>query len=84
MVRCLFILLVVFGLNACTLIEDIVMSMPISKTSECCYMNGTKDTIFFTCKRQRTKKMEIAITNQGSNDRLFFGIHSSGTEMQFH
>ena len=71
MVRCLFILLVVSGLNACTLIENIVESLPYKKTRECCYINGSKDTVFFDCKRQKTKKLEVSIATGTSYKDLF-------------
>jgi hypothetical protein len=56
----------------CNLIEHIIESGVGSDTKErrCCYINGAKDTVFFDCKKQKTRKILVAVKRKMENNRL--------------
>ena len=54
----------------CSVIEHIVESGYDTKERRCCYLNGTKDTIFFDCNKEKTKKILVLVKRKMENNNL--------------
>jgi hypothetical protein len=66
------LLLLICLLSSCEPALNLVGSLPYTKTKPCCYLNASRDTVFFNCKNQRVVEMQVRFKNWQTRQEILF------------